>query len=664
MRASSRPSDVFRVERQYAWLTGLAVVTGLLGATGNVVFREAIAAAAWVFHGLSAPLGRWGIPLGLFAGGVALLVLDRIFPGEVLGYGFPRFLEMLHLQGARVKRRWMVVKTLGAAISLGSGAAVGREGPIAQIGGSIGSAVALLARLSVEQRKVLIACGAAAGIATTFNAPLGALMFAQEIVLLGRLQLANFSLLVVATTTAVIASRGIFGNAPVFAVPPFVVESYWECLSYALLGVVLGLLAVFYSRLFHAVAGHLRRLPAPTWVVLLGGLTAVGLLDVAVPGNLSDGYAFINDALAGHLPWRLMAVLAVAKIVGSSLSLGCGAPGGVFGPVFFIGAMTGGSFRAVSELLLPGLTGPRGSYALVGLGAFLAATTHAPLTSIFLLFEMTQSYSVAVPALITTIVALVLATRLEPESIDTLGLTAEGKSLHPTADRLVLDRIPVETVYRKEFETIRDDTPLPEILRTISESRSGTFPVLDAKGELIGVLSFATLRPVFLEEQLGSLIVARDLCDAYVATLTPDAGLGEAFQRMESEGLEDVPVVDAANPKRVLGMLSRADLIAAYNRTVAILSTAPMPAWLATAEEGSSAGYRVSVVEVPAGWVGRSLREIDCRVRYGVTVLAVQPRGRDAAAGYELPDPSRRLAAGDMLVLAGTVDALRLAQAA
>src|SRR5215470_11709544 len=215
--------DTFKTERRYAWLMALAVLTGLLGATGNVVFRLAISGATRLFQvAITDPLGRVGIPLALIAGGLLLLLLDRVFPGEVLGYGFPRFLEMLHLQGARVKRRWMVVKTLGAAISLGSGAAVGREGPIAQIGGSIGSAVALLARLSTEQRKVLIACGAAAGIATTFNAPLGALMFAQEIVLLGEAHLGHFSLIVVATTTAVIAARGLFDSAPVFAVPTFV----------------------------------------------------------------------------------------------------------------------------------------------------------------------------------------------------------------------------------------------------------------------------------------------------------------------------------------------------------------------------------------------------------------------------------------------------------
>src|SRR5438128_8272410 len=238
LRDILRPS-----ERQYAGLVALAALIGVLGAVGNLVFRYAIAGSSWLFQGFAASLGWPGIVPALLVGGVVLLLLDRLFPGEVLGYGFPRFLEMLHLQGARVKRRWMVVKTLGAAISLGAGAAVGREGPIAQIGGAIGAAVAQLARLSSEQRKILIACGAAAGIATTFNAPLGALMFAHEIVLLGEVRLVNFTLILIATTTAVVVSRGLFESAPVFVVPAFSLESYWECFTYAALGVVLGLLA-------------------------------------------------------------------------------------------------------------------------------------------------------------------------------------------------------------------------------------------------------------------------------------------------------------------------------------------------------------------------------------------------------------------------------------
>ena len=661
MAGSLRLRDLIeKDEREYLALVLLAVAIGILGAAGNLVFRYAILGSTWLFQGLAAPLGRPGIVVSLVAGGIVLLLLDRLFPGEVLGYGFPRFLEMLHLQEGRVKRRWMVVKTLGAAVSLGAGAAVGREGPIAQIGGSIGGALSRLARLSTDQRKVLVACGAAAGIAATFNAPLGAILFAHEIVLLGEVPLANLSLIVVATVSGVITARGVLGSEPVFHATAFELASYRECLTYAALGVALGILAVGYMRFFHWVAARARRLPWPRPVVLLAGLALLGLLDIAVPGNISDGYPLVNDALAGRLSGGVMAVLALAKIVGSSLSLGCGVPGGVFGPIFFIGAMTGGSFRALSSILLPDLTGPLGSYALVGLGAFLAATTHAPLTAIFLLFEMTQSYDVTVPALLTVGVALIVATRLERESIDTLGLSAEGKSLHRPVERQLLEGIPVASVYRRNVTTIPEHTPLPEILRAVGQSARSTFPVVDANGGLVGAISFAALRSLLLEDHVGSLVVARDLVDRRVPTLTPDTSLAEAFRCLESEGLEDVPIVDPAEPRRLLGLLSRADLIAAFNRTVATLGALPVASWLIAAEPRWSDGYRVLAVDVPPRWVGCSLRDLDCRARFGVAVLAVHSAGGSEA--YELPDPNRPLARGDRLVLAGTAEAIRSAQ--
>jgi CIC family chloride channel protein len=371
----------------------------------------------------------------------------------------------------------------------------------------------------------------------------------------------------------------------------------------------------------------------------------------------------VTQALAGQLPWPQMTTLAIAKIVASTLSLGCGAPGGVFGPIFFIGAMTGGAFRAASATILPGLTGPRGSYALVGLGAFLAATTHAPLTAIFLLFEMTQNYTVTVPALITAGVALIVATRLEPESIDTLGLTAEGKSLHPASDRVMLERIPIAGVYRHGFDAVPADATFPEILRIVGASRSGAFPVLDAHGALVGTLSFAALRATLVEENLGPLVVGADLADPNVPTLTPTQSLADAFRLMESEGLEDVPVVDANDPRRVVGMLSRADVIGAYNRTVASLGELSVGAWLTSGAARWAEQFRVVSVAAPEGWVGRSLREIDCRVRYGITVLAVRHTGaRDGA--YEPPDPDRALTADDQLVLAGTTENLRAVTAA
>src|SRR5262245_31351562 len=342
MTTGATLSDIAaRGERQSAPLLALAVVIGILAAIGQVIFRLTIEGATIVFHQIAAPVGRAGIPLAMVAGGVVLLALERRFPGDVLGYGFPRFLEMLHLHGARVKRRWMFLKTLGAAISLGAGASVGREGPIAQIGGSIGAAVASAARLPVDTRRMLIACGTAAAVAATFNAPLAAILFAQEVVLLGASALAPLSLIVVAVATAVAVTRGVFGSPPILMTTPFALESNWECLTYAALGLVLGVLAVAYTRMFHFALRRASRLSWPPAATLLGGLALVGVLAAVVPQNLSDGYPVINEALRGHLAWHQALLLAVAKIAASIVSLACGAPGGVFGPIFFIGAMAG-----------------------------------------------------------------------------------------------------------------------------------------------------------------------------------------------------------------------------------------------------------------------------------------------------------------------------------
>lgn len=648
-----------RAERSGAPRLAFAILIGVLGAAGNVVFQWAIAHATALFGLVGAPYGRAGIPLTLVAGGVALLVLDRIAGGDVLGYGFPRFLEMLHLHGGRVRRRWIVLKTLGSAISLGAGAAVGREGPIAQIGGSIGGLVARAVHAVGDDRKVLVACGAAAGIAATFNAPIAAVLFAQEIVLLGEAQLTHLSLVIVSAATAVATTGQLFGAEPVLRVSPFALESYWHCATYALLGLLLGCLAPIYIRAFHAALDRMRRLPAPVPVRLLGGLALVGVLGALVPKNLADGYPVINEALAGATPWSVALVLAAAKFGGSILSLASGAPGGVFGPIFFIGAMTGASYRAGAAALLPGLTGPAGSYALVGLAGFLAATTHAPLTALFLVLEMTQSYAMTVPALLTVGLALIVSQQLEPESIDTYGLHAEGKHLHGETLPQLLDHLPIGNAYRTDVEVIHEDDPLPKILRLVSEGGGTTFPVVNAKDELVGVLSFASLREVLLEDTLGALVVAADLCRPNVPVATPRTSLGEGFRLIEAAGLEEIPVVDPAHPRRLLGMLSRADLITAYNRAVGALGTLPLDAWLGDNETTWSHGYRVVTIAVPPAWVGQSLRALDPRGRWGVTVLAVRAPGGD----WVVPDPDRPFAAGDVIVLAGTLDRLRAARA-
>ena len=652
-----RPSLSLRSDQfEYVQLILLAVTVGVLAALGNLGFRALIELFSWLFRGfewnaLGIDRGGWYralIPVILMSGGVAILVLDRIFPGDVLGYGFPNFLEMVNLGTAKVKRRWIFVKAAGASLSLGAGASVGREGPIAQIGGAIGSTIAQLRKLSPDRAKVLVAAGAGAGIATTFNAPIGGLMFAQEIVLLGHTEIANLTLLIIATFSAVITSRAIQGNAVVFLAPEFVLRSYWELATYALMGALLGVLAAGYIRFFNATEAWFRRLDLPVWVKLQAGLLVVGAIAIWLPQNLSDGYPVINAAMAGEFGIGMLAAMTCAKLFASSVSLGCGAPGGSFGPTFFIGTMAGGLFQRVSARLIPHLTGPRGSYALVGLGAFLAGTTHAPLTALFLLWEMTRSDTIALPSMIATITALVVARAIETESIDEFRLARQGKTLQIGSERLALTLIPVSAVVTKNVTMVSENTSLSDVLRTAGETSQSTLPVVDSDGALAGAIVVRDLLTVIVSgKELGPLVNAFDICNANCPTVTLDANLDEASQVMEHEGLDELPVIDRTS-RRFLGLVTSRQIAQALNRVTVSLST------LATRDPNIywATGYRVTRITVPPNAAGTTVRKLDARARFSVTVLAVQDAGNPDGE-FSPISPDRPLKAGDELIAAG-----------
>lgn len=642
---------------EYVQLILLAVAVGVFAALGNLGFRELIEFFSWLFRQLEWNLlgiNRGGMfrlltPIILLSGGVMILMLDRFFPGDILGYGFPEFLEQVNLGNARIKRRWIVLKALGAALSLGSGASVGREGPIAQIGGAIGSAVAQLRKLTSDRAKVLVAAGAGAGIATTFNAPIGGLMFALEIVLLGQTETANLALLIISTFSAVVTSRAILGNASVFQVPQFDLKSYWEMLTYALMGIALGGLGASYIRVFNATGAYFRRMSIPSWQKLGIGLSLVGVIAIFLPANLSDGYPIINRAMAGEYGLAMLLALCAAKYVASCLSLGSGAPGGVFGPVFFIGTMAGGAFQRISMLFIPHLTGARGSYALVGLGAFLAGTTHAPLTALFLLFEMTGDFTIALPAMIAAVTALVVSRAIESESIDTYRLAREGKTLQISQERLALTQIPVSAVMTRDITVVSANTRLNDVLHIAGQTAQSTLPVVGSDGEFVGLIVTRDLLALLGGgAELGPLVNAFDIAQINCPQLTADRNLDFASQLMEQERLDEIPVVEKRSGGPFLGLVTRQHIAQALNRVSVSLSA------LATRDQNIywATGYRVTRLEVPAAADGITVRALDARARFGVTLLALQS-GDDPDAGFVPVAPDRRLKTGDLVVAAG-----------
>ncbi|HJU11371.1 MAG TPA: chloride channel protein [Candidatus Binataceae bacterium] len=640
-------------------------MTGVLAAFGNIGFRLLIEACHWIFLTLEAnALGvghgitRLLLPIVLVSGGVGLVLLDRLFPGDVLGYGFPNFLEMVNLGNARIHRAWIFVKAMGAALSLGCGASVGREGPIAQIGGAIGSTISQARRLSAIRSKVLVAAGAGAGIATTFNAPMGGMMFALEIVLLGETELANLILVLVSTFSAVVTSRGLFGDIALFHPSPFVVKSYWEMITYAAMGCLLGVVAAGYIRFFHATAAFFRRRQIHRWLKLGSGLLIVGVVAIFLPDNLSDGYPVIDQAFAGKLGAVTLSSLAVAKFFASAVSLGCGAPGGVFGPTFFIGTMAGGAFQRWCNFIIPGLTGPRGSYALVGLGAFLAGVTHAPLTAILLLFEMTRLDPVlALPAIISTVTALIVAHGIESESIDTYSLAREGKSLAIGHDRRLLAQLPISSVISREVQTVRANAPASGVLSVAGDTAQSTLPVLDDEGCLAGLIVTRDLLSMLAGGvELGPLVNAYDLSRQNPPVLAADSSLDQASQLMEYEALEELPVVEHLGFQhgKFVGLVTRRNIVQAFNRVAVSLAATgtrePNIFW--------ATGYRVTQLRVPKDASGQTLRQLDPRARFGVSVLAVQAAA-DPDSGFTTIAPDQALKEGDLLIAAGRSSDLR-----
>lgn len=558
---------------EHTVIIAMSIVVGMLSGFANILFRSALHLVHRViFEGGSSLLriGEGGghallLPLLPVSGALLLIPLSLAFRGDVNGYGFPRFLELVNIKGGRVKRRTIFAKILAPALTIGSGGSAGVEGPIAQLGGAVGSFVGQLFKVSGNRIKLLIAAGSAGAVAATFNAPIAGVMFATEIVLLGNYELTSFSAIVISSGLATVVSRAFYGANPAFTVPTYEVSAY-EIPLYILFGLIVGVTAVLYIRVFHRVNDGFAKMKLHPQLRPVLGAFMVGAMGILFPHLLGDGYEHIEHALEGNIMFPVMAVLIFLKIIATSLTLGSGGAGGVFAPALFIGAMVGGCFGWAVHTLLPAYTATPGAYATVGVGAFLAATTHAPLTAIFLLFEMTANYKIIIPIMFASIIGTLTAKHLFHDSIDTVELTRKGINIHDGREATVLSTIPVGRVMKTDFTTVHEDTDIHELLNKVAEGDDFYFPAVDDDGLLTGIISLQDIRSVLFEEDLKKLVKVKFIASRNVIVVTPNDNLNTAIEKFAVKDLGEIPVVDMFNRRRVVGMLKRGDVITAYNR--------------------------------------------------------------------------------------------------
>ena len=559
---------------QHVYLSVLAILIGILGGYGALLFRYAIKVAQYCFYQNTHDILTFAhtlpvyLKIGLPALG-GLVVGPIIYFGarEAKGHGVPEVMEAVALKGGRIRPRVALVKILASGISIGSGGSVGREGPIVQIGSSIGSSLAQILRVPHLRQRTLVGCGAAAGIAATFNAPIAGALFAVE-VLLGDFGLATFSPVVLSSVTATTISRYYLGDFPAFIIPTYKLVSLWEFLFYPLLGVAAGFVALLFIFSLYKCEDLFEALRIPEYLKpALGGLM-LGCLLWKWPYVFGVGYGSINLSLKNQLPALLLFTLVFIKILATSVTIGSGGSGGIFAPSLFIGAMTGGFFGWWVHELFPLLTANSGAYALVAMGAVVAGTTHAPITAIIIIFELTATYKIILPLMISCILSTIITTSLKRGSIYTIKLFRRGIEISHGWEQSVLQAIKVRDIMNDHVVAIPESMQLVDVINCLKTQDVSYLHVVGESHELIGIISFRDIRPVLQEEALKRLVIARDVATTDVTTIRPSDNIQLALQEMGSRGISQLPVVAEDGSRKVIGTLSKKDVLAAYDKAV------------------------------------------------------------------------------------------------
>lgn len=551
-------------------LLTIAVIVGLACGLITVGFVELVDLVVSFSDAVRIAYGEWIGRIGLM--GLAGLVVGTIvlkWAPEVQGSGIPEVMEAAALRSGWIRPQIIPFKIVATALTIGTGGSAGREGPIVQVGAALGSSMGRALHLSSEQVRTLVSCGAAAGIAAAFNAPIAASIFALEGVL-GSFSVRSFGAVVISAVAGSVVSHTFLGDQPAFLVPIYPLNHPGELLIYALLGVISAAIAAIFiyfrqqtEQLFRTLA-----LPIPLQTALgmvLAALIGFPLVDWEIRGS---GLSWIGFIITQNedIQIRLLLILMLLKIGATCFTLSAGLSGGVFAPSLFIGAALGSFVGAAAHHFWPAIVVDPGAYGIVGMAALFAAAVRTPITAILIVFEMSNDYKLILPLLLATGLATILAELLAKDSLYTLVLKARGVTLQGGRDADVLDSILIGEIMNRDFQTVSSEMSLVDLSDLFGRTRSHGFVIVDAHGKLVGIVTITDLDRAVADqlprrtrvEQIGTPL--NDLFVAY-----PDETMGDALIRMGQRGFSRLPVVTHEDSRRVVGMIRQEEIIRSYN---------------------------------------------------------------------------------------------------
>jgi CIC family chloride channel protein len=643
----------------------VAALIGLIGGLGAVGIQFMIKMFKYLFW------GSWDLTIEYFdqmsvlhkiiapaAGGLIVGLIIYFVAKEAKGHGVPEVMAAIALKNGIIRARVVFAKLFASSIYIGSGGSVGREGPVIQIGSAVGSAFGQFLRVNSQRMKTFVACGAAAGIAAAFNAPIAGALFSVEVILCD-FGVPQFSPIVISSVVATVVSRSFLGDFPAFVVPEYHLVNPYELVPYAGLGLFAGIVALLFINTLHKSEEFFEKIPIPVYIKTAVGGLLVGTLGVFIPHIYGVGYDTMDMALRGELLWQWLLLLIFMKIIATSISLGSGGSGGVFAPSLFLGAMTGGFFGEFVHQFFPNTTATSGAYALVGMGAVVAAATHAPITAILIIFEMTNDYKIILPLMISCIISTLLSTKLQKESIYTIKLIRRGIDIFKGRDVNVLRTIKVKEIMEEEIETIPMAMPFQKLMKRMLESPRPQLIVVDNDGQFAGVITLSQIRQSLHDEAfLADLVLAHDILNADIPTIAESESLDSAIKLFGNEEVDILPVVADSDSRKPIGQISRRAVLDAYNKEISKLDvTSELVGSLKLLEKGKTLdfveGYNLAEIQCPKEFTGKSLKSLHLRNDYNIQVILIKRLGVRGKEISLVPEPGDTLRTNDKLIVVG-----------
>ena len=542
----------------------LAVLIGILTGLAIVLYDRLILQSDKLFFGTISDSPNFYVIFIPAIGGLLVGILTHSFV-IARRCDVEEVIEASTLHAGRLRTKNAFLEVLASVITIGSGGSAGKEAPGILAGAGIGSLIANTFNISGNRLKIMLGCGASAGIAAAFNAPLAGVVFVVEVIF-GELETKTFIPIVISAVFSTIVANLVFGVRHIQVSYYGLVSPLFESVLYLILGLLAGIVSALLIRSMYLFHDGFDKIPVhPMLKPAIGGL-GVGFIGFFYPQIFGVGYGIITDVLANKFTLDILVILLFLKIITFSLTIGSGGAGGSIVPALFSGAMLGGAFGTVVHAIVPAITAQPGAYALVGMGAVLAGTARAPLTAMLILFELTMDYNLMLPLMFACVISNVTSSSLHSESLFTEGLRRRGFTIRKGHEVDVMESVLVRDAMKQHVQTVSENKNVGTLISLMQSSRHAGFPVLDQKSKLCGIVTLEDVREKVKYGELDKIIddiASHDLIVAY-----PDESLNTVLERLAMQNIGRLPVVSRFDDTELLGMITRSDVVNSYNKKV------------------------------------------------------------------------------------------------